>query len=195
MRRKKSTQALMGLETFGRFGLCANRSELAFFHVQPTNISVLSAEHIDTKIHQLTQLLSVVPELEIVALDSCERFDENKIHLKNRIAEERNTQVRMLLKADLAHISELQTQHSTARQFLFCIRFRNAKSEQLRQQVSRVYKMIAEYGFAVKRMEKADLKRMLAVYFGCSLQGESLPDTEGENYLEVKKNGDISKET
>ena len=63
MKKRKSTQNLMGLETFGRFGLCANRSELAFFHVQPTNISVLSAEHIDTKIHQLTQLLSVVPEL------------------------------------------------------------------------------------------------------------------------------------
>lgn len=183
MKKKKSTQALMGLETFGRFGLCANRSELAFFHVQPTNISVLSAEHIDTKIHQLTQLLSVVPELEIVALDSCERFDENKIHLKNRIAEERNSQVRMLLKADLAHISELQTQHSTARQFLFCIRFRNAKSEQLRQQVSRVHKMIAEYGFAVKRMDKADLKRMLAVYFGCSLQGELMTDIEGEDFF------------
>ena len=58
-----------------------------------------------------------------------------------------------------------------------------------------MHKMIAEYGFAVKRMEKADLNRMLAVYFGCSLQGESLHDTEGENYLEVKKNGDISEET
>ncbi|MGN0592075.1 MAG: hypothetical protein ACI4JQ_02380 [Ruminococcus sp.] len=55
--------------------------------------------------------------------------------------------------------------------------------------------MIAEYGFAVKRMEKVDLKRMLEVYFGCNLQGESLPDIEGENYLEVKKNGDISEKT
>jgi hypothetical protein len=45
--------------------------------------------------------------------------------------------------------------------------------------------MIAEYGFAVKRMEKADLKRMLAVYFGCSLQGELMTDIEGEDFLEM----------
>lgn len=73
MKKKKSTQNLLGLKTFGKFGLCVNKEELVFFHVQPTNISVLSAEHMDGKIHQLMQLLSCVPKLEIIALDSCNR--------------------------------------------------------------------------------------------------------------------------
>lgn len=77
-KRKKSTQDLMGIESFGKYGLKANKYDLAFFAVQPTNISVLSAENIDIRIHHLMILLSLVPELEIICLDSCECFDGNK---------------------------------------------------------------------------------------------------------------------
>ncbi|MDO4156110.1 MAG: hypothetical protein Q4D37_04945 [Oscillospiraceae bacterium] len=191
MKNKKSTQNLLGLETFGRFGLCVNKEELVFFHIQPTNISVLSAEHMDGKIYQLMQLLSCVPKLEIIALDNCQRFDENKIYLKKRLAEEQNPQVKRLLQADLVFLDQMQTKRATARQFLFCIRVRNLKKQQS-QAICQVYKTIAEYGFSVRHMEKSDLKHMLAVYFQSSMQGEQMPDVEGENYLEVQKNDNIS---
>ena len=48
--------------------------------------------------------------------------------------------------------------------------------------------MISEHGFDVRRMEKADVKRMLAIYFEASMNGEEMPDIEGENYLEVIEN-------
>ena len=32
-------------------------------------------------------------------------------------------------------------------------------------------------------MDKADIKRMLALYFGSSIMGDEIPDIEGENYL------------
>lgn len=63
--RKKSTQKLLGLESFGKYGLKTEKGELVFYSVQPTNISVLSDENIDVKVHHLMSLLSMIPELDV----------------------------------------------------------------------------------------------------------------------------------
>lgn len=99
-KNKNSVQGLIGLERFTRFGIKTDKAELAFFSVEPTNISVLSAANIDVKIHHLMMLLSTIPDLEILALDSCECFDSNKNHLRKRLEKEQNEAVRKLLQAD-----------------------------------------------------------------------------------------------
>ena len=71
---KNSVQGLIGLERFTKYGVKTDKAEIAFFSVEPTNISVLSAANIDVKIHHLMMLLSTIPDLEILALDSCECF-------------------------------------------------------------------------------------------------------------------------
>ena len=185
MKNKKSTQNLFGLLTFGKYSLQTDKAELAFFSVQPTNISVLSAENIDVKIYHLMMLLSMIPELEIICLDSCECFDGNKVHIKNRLKSEGNPNVRKLLKQDAAFLDDIQVEMSTARQFLFCIRFRDKKEEQIFQQINRTAKVISEHGFDVRRMGKSDVKRMLAIYLEASMHGEEISDIEGENYLET----------
>ena len=183
---KKSTQDLMGIETFGKYGLRANKSELAFFSVQPTNISVLSQENIDVKIHHLMMLLSMVPELEIICLDSCECFDGNKHNIQHILDTEQNENVRKVLSADLEFLDNIQVEMSTARQFMFCIRAKNLKDEQLFQLINRVEKTINEHSFEVKRLKKSDIKRMLAIYFESTMNGDTIEDTEGIDYLEVK---------
>ena len=87
-KNKNSVQGLIGLERFTRFGVKTDKAELSFFSVEPTNISVLSAANIDVKIHHLMMLLSTIPDLEILALDSCECFDSNKNHLRKRLEKE-----------------------------------------------------------------------------------------------------------
>ena len=87
-KNKNGVQGLIGLERFTRFGVKTDKAELAFFSVEPTNISVLSATNIDVKIHHLMMLLSTIPDLEILALDSCECFDSNKNHLRKRLEKE-----------------------------------------------------------------------------------------------------------
>ena len=82
---KNSVQGLICLERFTRFGVKTDKVEIVFFSVEPTNISVLSAANIDVKIHHLMMLLSTIPDLEILALDSCECFDSNKNHKKLKI--------------------------------------------------------------------------------------------------------------
>lgn len=183
-KRKKSTQDLMGIESFGKYGLKANKYDLAFFSVQPTNISVLSAENIDIRIHHLMILLSLVPELEIICLDSCECFDGNKRNIQNRLETEGNPKVRQLLKSDLEFLDNIQAELSTARQFMFCIRSKGLKDEQMFQLINRVSKVISEHGFEAKRMSKTDIKRMLGIYFEVSMHGDVIEDTEGKIYLE-----------
>ena len=183
-KNKNSVQGLICLERFTRFGVKTDKVEIVFFSVEPTNISVLSAANIDVKIHHLMMLLSTIPDLEILALDSCECFDSNKNHLRKRLEKEQNESVRKLLKADYDFLDEIQIEMSTARQFM---RFRREKDEQIFNTINRVDKAISEHGFAARRMSKSDIKRMLALYFGTSLSGDDIPDIEGENEFDLEK--------
>ena len=189
-KKKNSVQGLIGFERFSRFGVKTDKAEMAFFSVEPTNISVLSSASIDTKIRYLMTLLSTIPDLEIIALDSCECFDSNKIYVKERLQNERNEGVRKLLQADYSFLDEIQAEMSSARQFMFAIRFRREKEEQIFNVVNRVDKAISEHGFAARRMSKSEIKRMIALYFGTSISGEEIPDAEGmENFdLEAYEN-------
>lgn len=184
-RRNNAVQSLIGFERFTRFGVKTDKAEIAFFSVEPTNISVLSAANIDTKIRHLMTLLSTVPDLEIIALDSCECFDSNKIYVKNRLQNEQNEEVRKLLEADYSFLDEIQAEMSSARQFMFAIRFRREKDEQIFNTINRVDKAISEHGFAARRMSKSEIKRMLALYFGTSISGEEISDVEGSENFEL----------
>mgnify|MGYP000442916234 FL=1 len=184
---KNSVQGLIGLERFTRFGVKTDKAEIAFFSVEPTNISVLSAANIDVKIHHLMMLLSTIPDFEILALDSCECFDTNKMYVKKRLQTEQNEAVRKLLQADYDFLDEIQVEMSSARQFMFAIRFRREKDEQIFNTLNRVDKAISEHGFAAKRMGKSDIKRMLALYFGTSISGEDIPDIEGETEFDLEE--------
>ena len=185
-KKKKSVQGLIGLERFTKYGVKADKAEIAFFSVEPTNISVLSAANIDVKIHHLMMLLSTIPDLEILALDSCECFDSNKTYVKNRLQTEQNEAVRKLLQADYDFLDEIQVEMSSARQFVFAMRFRREKDEQIFNTINRVDKAIAEHGFSARRMSKSEVKRMLALYFGTSISGEDIPDVEGETEFELE---------
>ena len=71
-RRGRSVQELIGIKTFTDYGLLTNKGEIVFFSVAPTNISVLSKENIGMKIQKLTELLSAIPDAEIII--KCDHF-------------------------------------------------------------------------------------------------------------------------
>lgn len=196
-KKKNSVQALIGFEGFTRYGIKTDRAEIAFFSVEPTNISVLSQANIEIKIHSLMMTLSMIPDLEFIASDSAERFDNNKAYIRRRLLSENNSSVRKLLNADLDFLDEIQLEMSSARQFMFAIRFRREKPEQIFNILNRMDKTLSEHGFSAKRMSKAEIKRMLALYFGTSIAGDEIDDIEGEKYFELegKANGKNEKET
>ena len=186
---KNSVQEFIGIETFTKRGLKTKYGELVFFQISPTNISVLSNENIQTKIWHLMQVLSAYPNIEITCLDSCERFDDNKSNMLELHKNEYNEKVQKCLSDDIDYLDNIQIEMSTARQFMFSVRFKKEKDEQIFSQINKVEKAIAEQGFEVKRMKKEDIKRFLAIYFGASMQGELIPDTDGGDCIEedIKK--------
>lgn len=42
--KKKTVQQLLGLETFGKYGLIAGKAEYVVFSILPSNIAVMSLE-------------------------------------------------------------------------------------------------------------------------------------------------------
>ncbi len=188
----KSVQQMLGIQHFTKYGLMTDSGELLFYRIAPTNISVLSSTNIEIKIHHLQMLLSAVPDIEILCTDSCECFDGNKIYLCRRAMSESNPDVRSLLLKDRDMLTSMQAEMATARQFVLVKRCRNMKPEQVFTAMNRVLKAITEQGFEVHRMDKEDIKRLIAIYFGASMDGDLMPDVDGEQFFE--KEGTVSKD-
>ena len=182
-KNRRSVQELLGLRGFTRYGLSTTQGELLLFQVAPTNISVLSQANIEIKIRHLMMVFSALPDLEITCTDASECFDGNKAYLAARLEDEPNAKVRRLIQKDIAALDELQSEMSTARQFLFTARCKNLKPEQVFQKVNAVEKRISEQGFEVHRMKKPEIKWFLALYFEASQYGEALPDIDGAQYF------------
>lgn len=187
-RKKKgrSVQDLIGIKTFGRYGLVTNKGELLFFLIAPTNISVMSRAAIDIKINHLYMLLSTNPELEIICSDSAECFDDNKAYLQNRLDSEKNPSVKTIIEKDIKFLDDIQIEMSTARQFFLTIRCKQKKPEQILHIRNEIEKAISNEGFEVHRMSKKDIKRFLALYFDASMNGELIPDIDGEQYIDFE---------
>ena len=175
------TQDLIGLNRFGENGIVTeNGDEVVWFLVQASNLSVLSPEHIGEKIANLTGLLSVLPECEILCVDAQESFDANLRFLEKRIAEEDNPKVRELLRAEKVYLDGIRSGLSSSREFLFAFRLTGREHDSAAM-LRRVEKQITEQGFRCKRAEIADYKRILTRYFGWNLPEGEIETTDGEN--------------
>lgn len=183
-RKGRSVQQLLGIQTFTKYGLLTDNGELLFYRVAPTNISVLSAANIEIKIRHLQMLLSAIPDLEIICTDSCECFDDNKAYLHRRAMAENNPDVRGLLLKDKEMLTSMQAEMSNARQFVLVKRCKGMKPEQVFVAMNRVLKSVSEQGFEAQRMDKADIKRLIAIYFGASMDGDLMPDVDGGQFFE-----------
>lgn len=184
-KKGRSVQDLIGIKTFTKYGLATNKGELLFYLVSPTNISVLSHVNIEIKIRHLMMVLSAIPDIEITCTDSSECFDDNKSYLSGRLSEEQNPKVRKIIKKDIDFLDHIQMEMATARQFLFIARLKARQDKQTFEAANRIEKTISEQGFEVQRMKKADIKRFLALYFEASMNGEQMPDIDGEQFYEV----------
>ena len=183
-KKGRSVQELIGVRTFTKYGLSTNKGELLFYLVAPTNISVLSHTNIEIKIHHLMMVLSALPDIEIVCTDSSECFDDNKAYLTERLEVEENAKVRKLIKKDIEFLDTVQVEMATARQFFFVARIKGQKDKQVFETANRIESKIAGEGFEVHRLKKPEIKRILALYFDASMQGEAMPDIDGEQFYE-----------
>lgn len=183
-RKGRSVQQLIGIKTFTKNGIRVGKDELLFYSITPTNISVLSAANIEAKIKKMMVLLSVMPDIEVSCTDSSECFDDNKLYLKGRYEKEPNPIIRKLIKKDMDFLDSVQTDISTARQFMLIARIKGGKAEK-KGASAEIERKLRDEGFDFRHLKKPEIKRMLAIYFDASLYGEQMPDVDGAQFLEV----------
>ena len=157
--------------------------EVILFLLQPTNVSVLSREGLRARVNALMNVLKGFAEVELLCLNSRESFEHNKQYLTRRIEQEPVPQIRTLLEQDLRHLDEIQSRTATAREFMLVIRPRNIGEREMYPYLSRLEKMIREQRFVVRRADREDIKRILAVYFAGDVISESYDDFDGQRWL------------
>ena len=181
--KKASTREFMGIKEITEYSLATyKQGELVYFMVQPTNIAVLSAESIRARIYALMTVLKGVAEIEMLCLNSRESFEDNKQFLRSRMKKEENPAVRKLLEKDLNYLDRIQVQMATA-EFLILIRLQGEKETEVFPYLSRIEKSLKEQGFSVKRADKEDIKRILAVYYEQNVTTERFEDFDGERWM------------
>ncbi|MEW6065112.1 hypothetical protein SAMN02745133_02557 [Desulforamulus putei DSM 12395] len=183
-KQKLSTRQLINTKAITDYSLLTyGHGELVYFIIKPTNISVLSEASIAARIYALMTVLKGMAEIEMLCLNSRENFEDNKRFLRNRIEQEDNPTVRKILEADLTFLDRIQVQMATAREFLIVIRLRDEKPNEVFPYLNRIEKTLREQGFSVKRAEKEDIKRILAVYFEQNVTTEKFEDFDGERWV------------
>jgi hypothetical protein len=184
VRQKQVSRQLINTKDVTDHSLLTGRGdELVYFIIKPTNISVLSEASISARIYSLMTVLKGMTELEFLCLNSRENFEDNKRFLKSRMEQENNSAVRRLLEHDLIHLDRIQIQMATAREFLIVIRLKGEKQSEVFPHLNRIEKTLREQGFATKRADKEDIKRLLAIYFEQNVTTEKFEDFDGERWI------------
>lgn len=182
-RQKQSTKELIGIDEITDYSLKTPYGELVYFIIHPTNISVLSDESVSARVYALMTVLKGIAEIEMLCLNSKENFDDNKQYLKKRIEMEQNPIIRKLLQQDSTNLDRMQVQMATAREFLIIIRLKDEKKSNLFPYLARIEKSLKDQGFAARRADNSDIKRLLGVYYEQNVTTEKYEDYDGERWM------------
>ena len=180
LRQRQSTQQLMGIDRLTDHGVKTPRGELVYFLIRPDNLSVLSAEVIRSRIRALMELLGGIDTARLLALDSRESFQQNKLRYQERLEREDNPAVRELLRQDMAHLDTIQTTTASAREFAIAYALERQSNENTEALLSRMAKDIRDRGFHVQIAMGQDIQRLLAVYYQQDVTTEFFELYDGE---------------
>lgn len=181
--KRQATRQLIGVEGITEYSLKTASSEVVFFSVKPSNISVLSEENLAAKIYSLMTVLKGLTEIEILCVNNRENFESNKNNLRRISEKEENPAVRKLLEQDAVFLDHIQAQTATAREFLLIVRIRNLKEKEIFSYLNRIEKTLRENGFSARRYGGEDIKTLLGVYFEQNVTTEKFDNFDGERWI------------
>ena len=181
--REQSTRQLMGIDDFTDYGIATRMGNLVFFAIKPTNISVLPGSGVGARIYALLNVIKGQAEIEMLALNSKESFENNKEFYRQQANLEDLPAIRKLLEQDSAHLDRIQVLMASSREFYILVRLQGKKESDVFSYLSRIEKSIKDNGFTVRRATEQDLKRMLGVYFEQNVTTERFEDHDGERWI------------
>lgn len=181
--KKETTRQLIGINDISDYGLKTSRGMLAFFSVKPTNLSVQPPEAVGGRIYALMTVLKGMAEIEMLALNSKESFEDNKRHYRQLQEQEQLPVIRRLLERDMMGLDRLQVQMATAREFFVIVRLKNEKDSDIQSYLSRLQKNLEDQGFKTRLSSPEERKRMLGVYLEQNATTEKYEDYDGERWV------------
>ena len=180
MSRKKSTRQLIGIDDIKNGSVVTADGELAFYFVRPSNLNVLPEQGVRAKVQELLGVLKGMAELELLALDSKESFQDNRQFYRQRLEQDGNPAIRRLLAQDRQHLDDTQAMMASSREFCFVLRQRKTDGA---VHYAVVEQQLRDSGFAVRRAEGQKLLELLAIYFEQDATHESFDLVDGAQWL------------
>ena len=153
---EQSTRQLMGIDDITDYSIATRMGELVFFIIKPTNISVLPDSGVGARIYALLNVVKGMAEIEMLALNSKESFENNKAFYRRRVSEEELTAIRKLLEQDSAYLDRIQVLMASSREFYILVRLHSKKGSDVFSYLSRIEKSIKDNGFTVRRAGEQD---------------------------------------
>ena len=178
-----STKELIGISDITDYCLSTRQGDLVFFIIKPTNISVLPDASVITRIYSLLNVIKGQAEVEMLAMNSKESFEDNKNYYRARMEAEELSAIRSLLEQDSNNLDRIQALMASAREFYIIVRLRDEKKTDLFPYLARIEKNIKDNGFIPRRADDQDIMRMLGVYFEQNVTTEHYDSFDGERWI------------
>lgn len=181
--REQSTRQLMGIDNITDYSISTRMGDLVFFAVKPTNISVLPDAGVSARIYALLNVVKGQAEIEMLALNSSESFEDNKNFYRRRASEEDLPAIRRLLEQDSTHLDRIQALMASSREFYIIVRLRDQREAEINSYLSRIEKSIKDNGFTTHRAGEKELKKLLGIYFEQNVTTEQYEDHDGDRWI------------
>ncbi len=178
-----STKELIGISDITDYCLSTKQGNLVFFIIKPTNISVLPDASVSARIYSLLNVIKGQAEVEMLAMNSKESFEDNKNYYRARMEVEELSAIRSLLEQDSNNLDRIQALMASAREFYIIVRLRDEKKTDLFPYLARIEKNIKDNGFIPRRADDQDIMRMLGVYFEQNVTTEHYDSFDGERWI------------
>ena len=184
VQRHQSTRQLMGINRITEHGVSTPYGDYVFFLIRPDNLSVLSEDAIRQRVGNLANLLGNRDEVTLMALDSRASFQNNKLFYQARLEEETEPAIRRLLQMDLEQLDEIQASSASKREFVISMRVTSKESNDPAV-LHQMEKSISNENIPVRLAERADIKRLLSVYYLNDAAVTAVEDVDGEQAVKM----------
>lgn len=178
-KKQRSSQALLAIDEITDHSIRTQSGELVYFILQPHNLNVLPEQAVRRRIRELMNVLKGMAEVELLALDARESFQDNRSFYRQRLEREKEPAICALLAQDCRHLDDVRLLMASARVFCLVLRQRQESSA---AHLANVEKQIADSGFAVHRAGEQALRELLAVYFEQDVSHEVYDSVDGARY-------------
>ncbi|MBQ6105621.1 MAG: hypothetical protein IJL03_06715 [Lachnospiraceae bacterium] len=175
---------MFGIKGFRRDFVETEGGTIAFFRIMPNNLTVLPEAVIEYQIEQMKQLLQNEDDLSVFCTDGSEIGEENVRFFKKRIAEEKRTEIKAILQADMESFEARHRQRTSLKQFFILLTMDSSwTDEMLYTRAAEIGKKLHEHGFANSILEQSGIRHLLGIYFSGSMYAEQWKEEDFYEYV------------